>query len=151
YTRFEWYPQSLQPEADGAGVMIIWQAQRMKPQPGFIPTYYEEFTNHVQADQVVISILFTIIGNLSDLERAKQLLKPTWEQLGDDLSIVVEALHLPEWVAKAATVAAKLGVDAFIDVLIPFAPELQKNLPEIFVKLLPLFEPLDSTKPGYSK
>jgi D-arabinono-1,4-lactone oxidase len=145
YTRLEWWPQR------GGERILTWQAQQMKPQPGFIPVRYQEFTNSPEAAEVAISILFTIFGNLDDLDRAKQMLIPTWKQLGDAISIVVQSLHLPEWVAKAATAAAKLGVDAFIDVLKPFAHEIQRKLPEIFPEVLDVFCPLDSTKKGMSK
>jgi D-arabinono-1,4-lactone oxidase len=145
YTRLEWWPQR------GGERILVWQAQRMRPQLGFRPVRYEEFTDRPEAAELGISIFYTIIGNLGDLSRAKALLRPTWQQLGEALSLVVAALHLPEWVAKAATAAAAVGVDAFIDVLMPFAHEIQKKLPEIFPKVLEVFEPLDSTKKGMQK
>lgn len=145
YTRLEWWPQP------GAPRILVWQAQRMKPQFGFIPVRYQEFTDHPEAAEVAFSVFFNIIGNLDDLSRAKQTLKPTWAQLGEALTLVVEAMHLPAWVAKALTAAAAIGVDAFIDVLEPFAGEIQKKLPEIFARLLTLFEPLDIDKKGMDK
>jgi D-arabinono-1,4-lactone oxidase len=145
YTRLEWWPQR------GGERILVWQAQRMKPQLGFIPTRYQEFTNRPGAAEVAISIFYTIIGNLADLNRAKRLLLPTWKELGEGLALVVEALHLPEWAARVVTAAAALGVNAFIDALKPFAHEIQVKLPQLFPKVLEIFEPLDSSKKGMSK
>ena len=40
YARVEWWPQR------GVDRVLVWQAQRIRPQLGFRPSPYEEFTTH---------------------------------------------------------------------------------------------------------
>ena len=61
YTRLEWWPQR------GAERVLVWQAHRVAPEPGFKPVRYQEFTEHPDAAETFISLLYTIFGNLDEL------------------------------------------------------------------------------------
>jgi hypothetical protein len=149
YARLEWWPQR------GGERVLVWQCQQMKPQLGFIPTRYEEFTAHPEAAEVFISIFYTIVGNLDDLSAAKPKLEATFEQLEkvlDQVLAVTKGLgKVGEILAKFLTAALEFGVDAAITLLTPFAGLIKRSLPEIFPKVLNLFIPLDSAKGGMEK
>src|SRR5262249_24010379 len=65
YARLVWWPQR------GAERVAVWQAQRISPQPGFKRHRYEEFTAHPEISEVLISLIYTILGNLDDLSLAR--------------------------------------------------------------------------------
>jgi FAD/FMN-containing dehydrogenase len=148
YARLEWWPQR------GVDTVLVWQAQQIKPQLGFRPVRYEEFTNHPEAAELLISLLYTVLGNLDDLDRAKELLEPSFEQLDEILEIIAEAKHLGwlgDVLARFIGTLAKTGTDVAIDLLKPFAGRIKKDLPDLFPKLLGLVISLDDTKSGMQK
>jgi D-arabinono-1,4-lactone oxidase len=145
YARLTWWPQR------GAERVLVWQAQRIPPQPGFRPTRYQEFGAHPDRDEVLISILFTIFGNLDDLSRTKPQIARVFERVEDLLELEPELEKLGEVgkaLAKFLSHGAKHGVDAAIDVLKPFAGLIERELPTIYAKLMGIFIALDSDKPG---
>lgn len=142
YTRLVWWPQR------GGERIVVWQCNRVAPEPGFTPKPYQEFTDHPEAAEVAISIFLTIIGNLDDLQAAKPKLVPTFEQLQGALDFMLskELGPLSKVVADAISTALKYGVDAMIDFLTPLAESIKKMLPYFYPEVLNLFVPLDSTK-----
>jgi hypothetical protein len=148
YARVVWWPQR------GVERVLVWQCQQIRPQLGFQPTPYQEFTNQPEAAEVSISVLFTIIGNLDDLSQAKPKLEATFDQLQDVLELLAAQAHLGVVGRLLATIlshAVDHGVDAAITVLEPFAGLIRRELPNIFPRLLEIFVSLDSDKPGASK
>lgn len=148
YCRVEWWPQR------GVDRVLVWQAERVAPAPGFTPHPYEEFTNHPELAEVFISLLYTIVGNLSDLSHARPQLERTFAR-------VESLLDLEPWVRKLGRIgeglvrfldhAAEFGLEAAIKVLEPFAQVMGREIPTIFPKLLGTFITLDSDKDGDQK
>ncbi|MGI9100530.1 MAG: hypothetical protein ACR2H2_18925 [Solirubrobacteraceae bacterium] len=145
YARVEWWPQR------GAERVLVWQCQQMRPQLGFRPARYEEFTDRPEAAEVAFSVLFTIIGNLDDLSQAKPKLEATFDQLEGVLELVAAEKGLGrvgQVLAKFLSHALEHGVDAAITVLEPFAGLIRRELPSLFPRLLAIFLSLDSEKAG---
>jgi hypothetical protein len=148
YARLEWWPQR------GAERILTWQCQQMRPQLGFKPTRYEEFTDEPEATEVLISILYTILGNLDDLSQAKPKLHATFDVVQKALEALAKVSGLGEVGKILARFLSELlehGVDAAITLLKPFAPLLRRELPAIIPKVLGAFVPLDADKPGMEK
>jgi FAD binding domain/D-arabinono-1,4-lactone oxidase len=145
FARVEWWPQR------GAERVLTWQCQRLAPQPGFRPCRYERFPGQPEAAQHLISLLYTILGNLGDLSRAKARLEDDFEHLEEMLKLLSEEKHLGQagkLIATALSRAAEGGVDTAITLLDPLGPRIADALPDFFPKLLERFVPLDSDKDG---
>ena len=145
YARVEWWPQR------GAERVLVWQATRIAPEPGFTPRPYEEFTDQPELAEVFISLLYTTVGNLSDLSHARPQLERTFARVDTllDLEPWVRRLgRIGEGLARFIDHAAKFGVEAAITVLEPFADLMGRDIPTIFPKLLEAFITLDSEKDG---
>jgi hypothetical protein len=145
FSRLEWWPQR------GAERVVTWQAQRLRPQTGFRPSPYQRFGADPEATQHFISVLFTILGNLGDLSRARARLEDDFDHLEEVLERLAAAEGLGEAgqaLASFLSQAIELGVDAALSLLQPAAPLIQRTLPEFFPRLLGAFVPLDSDKEG---
>jgi hypothetical protein len=145
YARIEWWPQR------GAERVLVWQATRIAPEPGFTPRPYQEFTNHPELAEVFISLLYTIVGNLRDLSHARPQLERMFDRVGTLLDLEPWVRRLGgtgEGLSRFLEHAAEFGVDAAITVLEPFADVMDRELPTLFPKLLGLFITLDSEKDG---
>jgi hypothetical protein len=145
FSRLEWWPQR------GAERVVTWQAQRLRPQTGFRPSPYQRFGADPEATQHFISVLFTILGNLGDLSRARARLEDDFDHLEEVLERLTTAKGLGEAgraLASFLSQAIELGVDAALSLLQPAAPLIQRTLPEFFPGLLGAFVPLDSDKEG---
>ncbi len=148
YARLEWWPQR------GAERVVVWQAQRIDPQPDFQPVPYREFGAHPDAGETLISILYTVIGNLEDLSKARPQIKRTFERVEALLELVpiLKKLGwLGELLAEFISQGARLGIDAALLVLGPVAHLIEREVPAFFPKLLGSFIPLDSAKKGNEK
>ncbi len=148
YARLEWWPQR------GAERVTVWQAQRIRPQPGFRPRRYEEFTTHPDTAEVAISILYTVLGNLDDLSLARPQLERTFARVTNLLELappLKKLGKLGKLLARYLSRAGELGVLGAIRLLKPFAPLIKLGIPTIFPKLLEVFVPFDSDKHGYDK
>jgi hypothetical protein len=148
FARVEWWPQR------GAERVLTWQAQRLAPQPGFRPKRYRRFGERPEATQHLISILFTILGNLDDLSLAKARLEDDFDELEGVLAALAEARGLGvagKVLAQALSRGIEFGVDAAITVLEPAAPLIRRELPDFFPRLLDAFVPLDIEKDGLEK
>jgi hypothetical protein len=148
YARLTWWPQR------GAERVQVWQAQRIPPQPGFLPRRYEEFTGHPDISEVFASLIYTILGNLDNLSLARPQIQRVFDrmqQLLDALPALEKLGRVGEALAKFISVAGEHGVDAAIDVLKPFAGLIEREMPVIFPKLLDVFVKLDSEKAGDEK
>ena len=96
-----------------------------------------------------ISLLYTIVGNLSDLSHARPQLDRTFARVDTllDLEPWVRRLGaIGEGLARFLEHAAKFGVEAAITVLEPFADVMGRDIPTIFPRLLEAFITLDSDK-----
>jgi hypothetical protein len=145
FARLEWWPQR------GADRMVVWQAQSIPLQPGFTPVPYEQFGKDPDATLYLISFLYTIIGNLQDLEAAQGKLEADYAGLQQVLDQLAGHEHLGaagRLLADAVIAALRLGVDAALHFLKPFAPFIERELPDIFPRLIDLFVELDSAKPA---
>jgi hypothetical protein len=148
YSRLVWWPQR------GVERILTWQCQQIRPQLGFAPTRYEEFTDDPETAEVLISLLFTIFGNLDDLSAAKPKLAATFGQVEKALEALAKIEGLGEVgkiLARFLDELLKHGVDAAITLLEPFAPLIRREVPAIFPKILGAFVSLDSDKDGMQK
>ncbi len=148
YARLEWWPQQ------GGERILTWQAQQIRPQLGFRPVRYEEFTDDPEAAELAISVLYTILGNLDDLSKAKERLKASFDQLAtvlEQLAAMKELGRVGEVLAKFLSHAIEFGVDAAILTLEPFSGLIRRAIPTVFPKILEAFVPLDSAKTGMQK
>ncbi len=77
YARLMWWPQL------GFDRMVVWQAQRMRPTPGFVPKPYQELGGLGRVASLAGSLVYTILGNLDDLGRVPAKLEHWYRQLDD--------------------------------------------------------------------
>jgi FAD/FMN-containing dehydrogenase len=143
FARLEWWPQR------GAERMVTWEARRVPVPAGFKPKPYVRFEGSPEGAQQMISLLFTILGNLNDLARAKKLLKGNWDQLEQALQaegVLKELGFVGRVLAEFLSKAAEFGVDVAVDVLELAQKPLRKAVPEFLPKLLEAFIPLDGKK-----
>ncbi len=143
FARLEWWPQR------GIDRVLTWQARRFDLQPGFQPNPYKRFGDSPEASQHLIAIVFTILGNLDDLSRAKPKLEDNFDVLTGVLEHLSEARDLGtvgRTLADFLSRAIEFGVDAAITFLEPFAPLMKRNVPDFFPMLVNLFIPLDADK-----
>jgi hypothetical protein len=145
FARLEWWPQR------GAERILTWRAQRIPAPPGFDPKPYKRFAGSPEASEQMISLLFTILGNLNDLSRAKPLLEDNWEEL----KVALEAQPLLRQLGAAGVIvaeflskAAEVGVEVAISILELAEGPLRKAVPEFLPKLIAAFIPLDSEHGG---
>ncbi len=145
YARIEWWPQR------NAERVQVWQAQRIRPQPGFIPTRYQQFSAQPEPVETLISIVYTILGNLGDLRLAKPQLEVALRDR-EALELCAVAYPMPRFMGETfgsfIVTLLQLGVDAAIAQLQPFAAAMQAHLATIFPELLGFFIPLDTLKTG---
>ncbi|HEX4107479.1 MAG TPA: FAD-binding protein [Solirubrobacteraceae bacterium] len=144
YTRLEWWPQR------GAERLLIWQAQRTRPEPGFLPVRYEQFTAWPLFAEPLIGLLYTLFGNLEDLEHAQQVLREHTEHLDRVLARLSADGHLrPRGRALARALGSALRTVArSVPALQPLTPALQRAIPRLFPMLLDLVLPVDTHKRG---
>jgi D-arabinono-1,4-lactone oxidase len=134
--------------------VLTWQAQRSDPEQGFRPCPYERFGDSPETSQHLIAILFTILGNLDHLVRAKPKLEDNFDELQGVLERLEAARHLGtvgKALADFLSHAIEFGVDAAITVLEPLAPMIKRSVPEFFPELVNLFISLDTDKKGAQK
>jgi D-arabinono-1,4-lactone oxidase len=148
FARLEWWPQR------GVDRVVTWQAHRVAAEPGFEPRPYQRFGDSPQTSQHLIAILFTILGNLDDLGRAKPKLEDNFDELQGVLERLEAARDLGtvgKALADFLSRAIEFGVDAAITVLEPLAPMIKRGLPDFFPTLVRLFVTLDADKEGDEK
>jgi hypothetical protein len=144
FSRLNWWPQR------GADRVLTWQAMRIRAEPGFKPKPYTQFGDDPQTQQHLIGVLYTIIGNLGDLSRARAKLEDDFDQLQGVLALLGEKDlgKVGELLGKVLGAAIEFGVDAAITLLEPAAGLIERELPDFFPKLIALFVPLDASKEG---
>lgn len=175
YTRLYWWPQQ------GAQRVVVWQANRAAASPGFQPNPYEEFGEAPLVEELLIAIFYTIVGNLGDLKVAKEKLKPAFDRarviaqeqstgeapLSEDgitrfgqlfqafvaeHPVIGKAIEqIVEGLEDATIDALEFVVMGVIDILTPFASQIQEAMPEIMKAVIPIFVELDSQKSGSQK
>jgi FAD/FMN-containing dehydrogenase len=144
FTRLEWWPQR------GAERIVTWEARRIPVPADFKPNPYKRFAGSPEAAQQMISLLFTILGNLDDLGRAKKLLDDNWDQLEGALAaepVLRDLGPVGHIVAEFLSKAAGGGVDVAIDILELGERPLRKAVPDFLPKLLGAFIPIDEHGP----
>ena len=144
YARIEWWPQR------GAERLLIWQAQRTTPQPGFRPTYYEEFTAYPVVAEALISTLYVIFGNLADPRRATALLhrnarhiEELMQQLDAHGRLTARGRRLSRLVPAIVRGGARLA-----PLLCRRASSVERALPRLVPAVLDFVLPLDRDKGG---
>jgi FAD/FMN-containing dehydrogenase len=144
FSRLEWWPQR------GAERIVTWEAQRIPVPANFKPNPYKRFAGSPEAAQQMISLLFTILGNLEDLGRAKKLLEDNWDQLEGALAaepVLRDLGPVGRILAEFLSKAAEGGIDLGIDILELGERPLRKAVPDFLPKLLGAFIPLDEHGP----
>ena len=144
FSRLVWWPQR------GADRVLTWRAERIAPEPGFEPRPYTQFGDDPQTQQHLIGILYTIVGNLGDLSRARAKLEDDFDQLQGVLELLGQKNlgAVGKLLARALGAAIEFGVDAAITVLGPAAPLIERELPDFLPHLIRAFVPLDADKEG---
>jgi hypothetical protein len=144
YARIEWWPQR------GAERILIWQAQRTPPQPGFRPTRYEEFTRYPVLAEALISRLYVIFGNLEDPGRAKELLHRNAVHVNWALGRLAASGRLTPRRRQVVRLlpAALRTVARLTPLLGALSPALERSLPWLVPVMLDRVLPLDAHKPG---
>ena len=141
YARLEWWPQR------GAERVVRWQAERLRPDPGFQPRPHLRFGAHPMAKQHVVAWLYTIFGNLDDLPRANTRLEDDFQLLESTLRERAGRLRLGSCgptLARLATEAIRGVSSAVIAGLGLLGPRPARLLPVVFPWLLEQFVPLDN-------
>jgi D-arabinono-1,4-lactone oxidase len=144
FARIEWWPQR------GVDRAVTWQARRLPVEAGFRPIPYKRFGDDPETAQHSIGILYTIIGNLDDLSRARPKLKASFGELERVLKLLGEKDlgALGGVIGEALAAAAKLGVDAAIAVLESASGLIERELPDFLPRLVDVFVELDADKDG---
>jgi D-arabinono-1,4-lactone oxidase len=140
FARLEWWPQR------GSERMVTWRAIKKPVPPNFKPKPYKRFAGSPEAAQQMISLLFTIIGNLDDLSRAERLLEDNWDQLQGALKsegVLRDLGVVGNLLAEFLSGAAEGGVDLAIGALRLVDDPLRKGLPDFLPKLIDAFIPVD--------
>jgi D-arabinono-1,4-lactone oxidase len=145
YARLTWWPQR------GAERVQVWQAQQIRPQIGFIPRRYEEFTSRPELGESFIYVFYTFLGNLEDLGRVRKQMHEGWDDLTKVLRMVMQAEGLPAPVAMGIEGLLNLAFDLAFPLLRVLGPQIQKHVPQIFQAVIGQFVALDSTKEGMEK
>jgi D-arabinono-1,4-lactone oxidase len=154
YGRLVWWPQrsSDKTERDTQRV-VTWRAHRIERKPGFKPKPYTQFGDDPEAEQYLVGLLFTIVGNLDDLSQAKPKLDPEFDQLKKALELLGEKDLgiVGKILGDVLAAMIKGGVDLAITALEPFAGKIKGELPEFLPKLVDMFNELDADKKGPEK
>jgi hypothetical protein len=148
FARLEWWPQR------GAERVLTWQAQAMAPQPGFRPTRYQRFGEDPETTMSLIAFLYTVLGNLDDLQGARAKLQDDLARLDGVLARLIAAEGLGEAGQLITNVLQALlrgGVDAALTVLGAFRHQIADAIPDLFPELIGLFVPFDDAKRGGSR
>jgi D-arabinono-1,4-lactone oxidase len=147
YARLVWWAER------GADRLVTWRARRIPVEHGFEPKPYSQFGDHPEAEQYLTGLLFTIVGNLDDLSRAKGKLDPEFDQLQEALELLGEKDLgvVGEVLGKVLGALIEGGVDLAITVLEPAAGLIKRELPDFLPKLIAAFNELDADKKGAEK
>ena len=145
FARITWWPQR------GAERVQVWQAQQIRPQIGFIPRRYEEFTNRPELGESFVYVYLTFLGNLQDLKRVKPQLEEGWDDLTHVLRLLMQEEGLPAPIARGIEQILNLGFELAFPLLNLLGPQIQKIVPQIFQAVIGQFIPLDSAKEGMEK
>lgn len=148
YTRIVWWPQP------GADRVLVWQAKRIPADPGFTPNPYREFGNdHPDVEEVLLSIVLTILGNLDNLDGAIPQITRTFDEVDRILVELLEKVEklnpiIAEVLADFIRAVGEIGVEAAIDEFLkPVAGVIKEGLPLIFPTLVAVAIPLDTQNP----
>ena len=143
FARLEWWPQR------GAERILTWQAEAIAAEPGFDRRPYSRFGDDPEGTQHLISFLYTILGNLSDLSGAKAKLQDDFDGLQRVLDQLARRDDLGEVgriLSRAIGTALQEGVGAALELLEPAAPLIERAIPDVFPKLVTLFVELDGKR-----
>lgn len=151
YARLIWWPQRGSKRV--ADRVVTWRARRIEPKPDFKPKPYTQFGDHPEAEQYLVGLLFTIVGNLDDLSQAKGKLNPEFAQLKQALELLGEKDlgTVGKLLADVLAALAKGSVDLAITLLEPLAKMIKHELPEFLPQLVDAFNELDADKKGPEK
>jgi hypothetical protein len=145
YARLTWWPQR------GAERVQVWQAQHIRPQIGFIPRRYQEFSNRPALGQSFIFVFYTFLGNLGNLRRVKKELEEGWDDLTKVLRILLHAEGVPAPIAAGIEGLLNLAFELAFPLLNALGPKIQEHVPQIFPAVLNQFIVLDTEKKGMEK
>jgi D-arabinono-1,4-lactone oxidase len=144
YARIEWWPQR------GAERLLIWQAQRARLQPGFLPTRYEEFTQYPVLAEALFSSIYVIFGNLMAPERIGRLLARNAAEVSGYLDVlraegrITGRRRVVAWAVPRAMRALGRAAPLLRFLRTP----LRAGLPWLVPAALKTVLPLDDRKPG---
>lgn len=132
FARIEWWPQR------GLEHAVIWRARALAPGTPFTEARYDRFAGDDDAAQHLIAVLYSLLGNLGDITRAKATLEDNFDELARVFDTVARERDLGvggRLVAKLLARLAEGSVDTAYDVLAKFAPRIEQAVPDLFPKL----------------
>ncbi len=132
YARVEWWPQP------GVNRTVVWQAKRIGAPEDFTPKPYRRFERFPVVMQVLIAVLFAIIGNLGHLWDATKALHGAW----DAVAARIGGRALGWLVSRLLAAVTTLG----ILLLLPVARLIERCLPAIFPRIVHVFLRVDPGK-----
>ncbi len=145
YARLEWWPQR------GAERILTWRARRVYPDAAFHPNPYRQFGRYPRLEQHFVSLIYTILGNLGDLGRAKRELAGDFDDLEAALGRDRQGQpggRIRRAGARVCAHVARGAANTFVTVLTPFRSLIRCSIPTFFPLLLKWFVPLDTRARG---
>ncbi len=136
YARVEWWPQ---PDVNRT---VIWQARRIDAPKDFEPKPYRRFERFPVISQVLIAVLFAIIGNLGRLWDATKALHSAWDGVAARIGGAAPARWLgPVGRALAWLVSRLLAALTTLGILVllPIARLIERHLQALFPRIVHVF------------
>ncbi len=143
YARVEWWPQR------GCERFAVWEARRTPAGTG-PTTPYQEFTSHPALAQFAISLVFTLLGNLPHLDRARPRLDKLFAGVREQWSADARSAGLGEFGDRLAELLAAIarGTTKLMFAAVSlFAEGLWDRLDRYFPKLVDTFVGLSGDHP----
>jgi D-arabinono-1,4-lactone oxidase len=132
FARLEWWPQP------GAERIVVWQAGRVPHDPSHEREPYRRFGPLPTADQIMISLCYTVLGNPHDLPQLRLKLRRVYKAIRLRTNVV--------WALAAVAFTAVL-----IRLVGVGTPAFESRIPTIFPRLLRRFVPFDDDRRGREK
>jgi hypothetical protein len=133
FARIEWWPQC------GAERVVVWKAKRLdEPIAGKPIEAYRRFGPKLKLQQMLLCFVLTVLGNTTDLRRAKKKLRVIYDELHQTSVVLCSVFAVfVEWLLRVLKIIERL-------LRIP----LSKLIPYVFPMLLQWFCPLEKPKRG---
>lgn len=141
FGRMEWWPQP------GGERLELWQAWRIPAETHFVQRAYRQFGNHPVLEQFGCAAFLTIIGNLDDLAAGRAKLRPVYGKvrIGIRELLIEKGLNaiFASALARAGAALVRILTEAATVALALIRKMVKKRCPQIFIRALNLFVPID--------